>query len=125
MPIDSFTRAVPVICTSDVEKTVAWFERTLGFKREWSLGEPAVYAGIRAGDAELYVSEDTALAAAIRERQFGPDIFLWVTGIDEVYREHLARGVEIVQELNTRPWGLRQYSIREPNGYLLKIAETC
>jgi catechol 2,3-dioxygenase-like lactoylglutathione lyase family enzyme len=119
-----FTNAVPVIATQSVEKTVAWFERTLGFERQWSWGDPPVYAGILAGGAELYITEDVALFIAIEEQQLRPEIFLWVTDIDAIYAQHRARGAEITEELTTRAWGLRQYVIREPNGYLLKIAES-
>jgi len=46
-----------------------------------------------------------------------------VRGIDQVYDAHREREVEIVEELATRPWGVRQYVVREPNGYHLKVAE--
>jgi hypothetical protein len=68
------------------------------------LGDPAVYAGIGAGEAELYVCEDAALASAIRERELAPDIFLWVSGIDEVYLRRRTGGAEIAEELTTRTW---------------------
>jgi catechol 2,3-dioxygenase-like lactoylglutathione lyase family enzyme len=116
--------AVPVISTSDLPATVAWFEKTLGFKHEWSWGDPPVYAGVTAGSAMLYISHDPELAAAIRERGLTPDVFLWVTNIDRVYDQHRAKGAEIVEELVQRPWGVRQYVIQDPNGYRLKIAES-
>jgi len=121
--IESFSNAVPVIGTADVLKTISYFETTLGFKKQWAWGDPPTYAAVRSGGALLYISSDAALAAAIRERKLTPDIFLWVTGIDRVYAQHRANAAEIVEDLATRPWGARQYAIREPNGYLLKIAE--
>ncbi|MES1261966.1 MAG: VOC family protein [Acidobacteriota bacterium] len=124
MPIGNFTRAVPVICTADVEGTVRWFERTLGFQRDWSYGEPPVYAGMKAGSAVVYVCDDAETASAIKEKGLSPDVFLWVTDIDSVYAQHRANGAEIVEDLAPRPWGVRQYGIREPNGYTLKIAAT-
>jgi catechol 2,3-dioxygenase-like lactoylglutathione lyase family enzyme len=119
-----FTNAVPVIATDSVGNTVSWFERTLGFKQEWSWGDPPVYAGITSGEAELYITEDAALFTAIRDQPLRPEIFLWVTDIDAVCAQHRARGADIIEELISRPWGVRQYVIREPNGYLLKIAES-
>jgi uncharacterized glyoxalase superfamily protein PhnB len=121
--IESFSNAVPVIGTADVPKTISYFERTLGFQKQWAWGDPPTYAGVRAGGALLYISSDAALAAAIQERKLTPDIFLWVTDIERVYAQHRANGAEIAEELATRPWGAHQYAIRELNGYLLKIAE--
>jgi catechol 2,3-dioxygenase-like lactoylglutathione lyase family enzyme len=124
MTIESFSSAVPVIATADVAGTVRYFEQTLGFKQQWLWGEPPVYAGIKAGGAMMYVCHDPELAATIKERRLGPDIFLWVNNIESVYRQHRANNAEITEELSARSWGVRQYVIREPNGYLLKVAES-
>ena len=88
------------------------------------LGQPSGYAGVKAGGALLYICQDTDLAAAIRERRLGPDIFLWVNDIDSVNRQHRANHANIEEELTARPWGVRQYVVREPNGYRLKVAES-
>ena len=123
MGIHDFTTAVPVIATADVTGTIAYFEKILGFRQQWTWGEPPVYAGVKAGGAMLYISHDPELAAAIRERRLAPDVFLWVRDIDSAYDRHRASGAEIVEELSTRPWGLRQYAMKDLNGYNLKITE--
>lgn len=124
MAIDKFSSAVPVIATSDILSTIQYFEQTLGFKQQWIWGDPPVYAGVRAGDALLYVTHDPELASTIKERDLHPDIFLWVADIDSVYAHHCDTGADVVEALTTRPWGVRQYVLREPNGYLLKVAES-
>jgi len=124
MPIANFRGAVPVICTADVAGAVRYFEQTLGFEQDWIWGDPPVYAGVKAGDAELYITHDPETAAAIRERRLAPDVFLWVSDIEKVYDQHRANGAVIAEELAERPWGVRQYVVREPNGYNLKVAES-
>ena len=124
MTLKNFSSAVPVIATSDVLGTVRYFEQTLGFKQQWIWGDPPVYSGVRAGGALLYVTHDPELASTIRERRLAPDIFLWVSDIDSVYAHHRATRADITEELAARPWGIRQYVVREPNGYLLKVAES-
>ena len=119
----NFTFAVPVIATSDVPATLAYFSDTLGFTPQWSWGEPPVYAGIRAGGALLYVTHDPDMAATIKDRQLRPDISLWVHDIDAIYALHRSQKAEIAEELTARPWGVRQYVVIDPNGYHLKIAE--
>jgi hypothetical protein len=123
MILENYTAAVPVISTADVGKTVQYFEQTLGFEQQWIWGDPPVYAGVKAGGAQLYITLDPDLASAIRTRQLAPDIFLWVKDIDRVYSQHRANHANIEEELMTRPWGVRQYVIREPNGYRLKVAQ--
>jgi len=119
----NYSAAVPVISTSNVIETVRYFEQTLGFDQQWIWGDPPVYAGVKAGGAMLYITHDPDTANAIRERGLTPDIFLWVTDIDSVYDQHRANDADIVEQLTPRAWGARQYVIREPNGYRLKVAE--
>lgn len=114
--------AIPVIASVDVAKSVDYFVRVLGFEQQWVWGDPPVYAGVRAGDALIYISHDPSLAAAIRNLQLTPDIYLWADDIDSLYVQHEASGAEIIEKLETRPWGTRQYTVLEPNGYRLKFA---
>ena len=120
----SFHSAAPVIATEDVSASVDYFVRILGFARDFTWGDPPVYAGVKAGQVEVYFTHDPAMSRAIRERGLTPDVFLWVTGIDEIYAQHQAQGAQIIEPLSQRPWGARQYVVREPNGYHLKIAES-
>jgi uncharacterized glyoxalase superfamily protein PhnB len=123
MPSNNFKTAVPVIASRDVVKTVEYFERLLGFEREWVWDDPPVYAGLRAGSAMLYINHDPELAGAIQERNLAPDIYLWIEDIDAIYARHRASNAEIVDDLAVKPWGTRQYTVLEPNGYRLKIAQ--
>src|SRR6266403_189627 len=116
MILANYSSAVPVISTGDVAATVRYFEQTLGFEQQWIWGDPPVYAGVKAGGAELYITHDPETAAPIRERRLAPDVFLWVNDIDAVYQRHRANGAVIAEELTERAWGVRQYVIREPNG---------
>jgi len=70
------------------------------------------------------VTHDPDLASTIKERHLAPDIFLWVNDIDAVYAQHRASHADISEELTARPWGVRQYVVREPNGYRLKVAQS-
>lgn len=123
MTLKNYSSAVPVISSADVAATIRYFEQTLGFEQDFSWGDPPVYAGVKAGGAVIYITHDPDLATLIRERRLAPDIFLWVNDIDTVYHRHRANNAEFVEEMTPRPWGVKQYVVREPNGYHLKVAE--
>jgi len=38
------------------------------------------------------------------------------TDIDELYRDYVARGVEFTQKISDKPWGLREFGVRTPEG---------
>jgi uncharacterized glyoxalase superfamily protein PhnB len=122
MTNNEFHAAVPVLASEDVKASVDYFVRVLGFEPDFSWGEPPAYAGVSAGDVEVYFAHDPATVAAIREKGLAPDVFFWVRDIDGLYARHQAAGAEIVEPLAERPWGARQYVVREPQGYRLKIA---
>lgn len=124
MSNDNYHSAVPVIATDDVSASVDFFVATLGFEPDFKWGDPPTYAGVRAGEVEIYFTQDPETSRAIRERKLAPDLFLWVNAIDELYSQHRAKGADIIEELIERPWGARQYVVREPNGYHLKIAQS-
>jgi catechol 2,3-dioxygenase-like lactoylglutathione lyase family enzyme len=122
MVLNNYSSAIPVVGTEDVLATLSYFEDKLGFERQFVWGDPPVYAGVRAGEALLYITHDPALAAAIRDRNLEPEIFIWVNDIETIYAYHQANA-KITEPLTERPWGVRQYVVREPSGYRLKIAE--
>jgi GNAT superfamily N-acetyltransferase len=46
-----------------------------------------------------------------------------VTGIDVLYERHRANGIPILSPPEDKPWGLREYTVRDPNGYRLRFGE--
>jgi uncharacterized glyoxalase superfamily protein PhnB len=122
MPAARLKTAIPVLASDNVASSVDYFVRVLGFEQQWIWGDPPVYAGLRSGDALIYVSHDPDLASAIQNMHLAPDVFFWVDDIESLHARHAASGAEIVERLETKPWGTRQYTVRQPNGYLLKFA---
>ena len=62
--------------------TVTWFGRDAGVRTGLELAI-CRFMRTKAGSAILYICQDAATAAAIRSQGLGPDLFLWVTDIDE------------------------------------------
>lgn len=118
-----FKTAVPVIATTDVRSTIAYYTKVLGFTEHFVFGDPPVYAGIERDGVLLYLTLDARLVSTLKNANLHPDIFLWVKDVDKVFEEHQRRGAKIVEELTDRPWDARQYVIEDPGGYYLKIAE--
>ena len=49
--------------------------------------------------------------------------YVTVEGVDALYKEMVARGAEILSPLATKPWGLRDFSLRTPDGHRLTFGE--
>jgi uncharacterized glyoxalase superfamily protein PhnB len=47
---------------------------------------------------------------------------VFVDDADAAHERYRAAGAEIVDELETQPWGLRGFTVRDPDGNLIDIA---
>jgi hypothetical protein len=63
------------------------------------------------------------LQPALAAKAEGHQHAFFVTGIDQLYKLHRDNGVEIVSPLEAKPWGLREYTARDLNGYHLRFGE--
>jgi uncharacterized glyoxalase superfamily protein PhnB len=115
--------SVPVVCTDSIEKSLSYYIDTLGFLRDFCYGDPPIYAGVKSGIAEIYFTIDAHFVKAIAEKKLNPEIFLWIPDAETYFNFHVAKGAEIFEPISDRPWGARQYVIRDINGYHLKFAQ--
>jgi uncharacterized glyoxalase superfamily protein PhnB len=114
---------VPVICTDDIRGSISYYVNVLGFSPDFEFGDPIVYAGVKSGEAEIYFTYDPDSIKLMKEKKIHPEIFIWLSDAEVWFKAHVAKGAEIVEPISDRPWGARQYVIREINGYHLKFAQ--
>ena len=123
-PVKSIHSAVPVVVTDDIEKSILYYTDILGFSPDFKYGEPPAYAGVRSGDVEIYFTLDAELTNLYKESKLHPEVFIWVEDAQSLFNLHVQQGADIVEPVADRPWGARQYVIRELNGYHLKFAQS-
>jgi len=112
------SHTVPVFASADVEATLDFCERTLGFTRQWTEGTPPTDAAVRRDGAGLIFFLDPELAEGAR----GITAIIFLTGVEELYAEHQERGAPIIVPINDND-GLRSYVVELPPGYRLRFAE--
>lgn len=99
-------QGAPVLHVRDVKGTAAWYRDVLGF--QWDFGDEG-YSVVWRDNAAVH------LAAADAD-PIGVHLFLWVRDADSCHRELLERGARVVVELADRPYGIRDFTVRDPNG---------
>jgi uncharacterized glyoxalase superfamily protein PhnB len=50
-------------------------------------------------------------------------IFFWVKDVNALYEQVIKGGAAIAVPLETRPYGIRDFSILDPNGVLLVLGQ--
>jgi catechol 2,3-dioxygenase-like lactoylglutathione lyase family enzyme len=117
----------PVLPVSDVEASAAFFKNVLGFEVEFLRGSPAVHGRVKSGDGSygqpIYVHLSKASAEQIHPTG---ELRIHVgSELDALFSEYVRRGAQVISLPVSQPWGLREFVLREPNGYLLRFcAET-
>lgn len=107
-------RLHPGLPVPDVLAAAEFYANKLGFTLAFTWGDPPSIAGVSLGDVQVFLEQGTAAAG-------GSAVYFVVGDADELYAFHRDNGVEVVEELDDRPYGLRDYTVRDPNGYVLSF----
>jgi uncharacterized glyoxalase superfamily protein PhnB len=118
-------RCAPYFPVSDVSTTGAYYRDVLGFECEYSAGDPPEFALYsRSGFAVMFrrVQEPTLICP--NEKQGGTwDVFFWVTDVESLYGELTHKGAGVVYPPVIQPYGMKEFAVRDPNGYVLGFGQ--
>lgn len=122
-------KITPNLMVEDISQTLKFYEEVLGFElgRTVPDEEPYEWASVKAGDVELMFQARSSLSEDMPLFEGMPiggslTLFVRIQGIQELYdRAH--QQVELVQDLYVTFYGMREFSMKDPNGYVLTFAE--
>lgn len=110
-----FYQAAPVLSVPDVLATAAFYRRILEFTSDPG-SETAEYTVVWRDNAALHLARGRQAPVGIR-------IFFWVRDVNALYQEVISRGAAIDVPIETRPYRIRDFSIRDPNGVVLVFGQ--
>lgn len=102
----------PQLPVADVRAAQAYYRDMLGFKVAWIYQED--FGAVYHGTTEIFFSRE---AGEIRPCWN----FVRVENADQVLATYRERGVSIVEEIASHPWGMREFTIEDPNGHRFRI----
>ena len=107
---------VAVLPCADVKATAAYYRDVLGFTiDETYVGD--AWTMLWADQCQLFLSHDPDAA-----RRSCAQLLITVADVDAIYAEHRRRGASVVRPIEDKPWGLREYTLADRHGNLLRIA---
>jgi GNAT superfamily N-acetyltransferase len=109
----------PIFPVADVVATVRYYSSVLGFPEEWLWGDPPGFGGVRWGKIGVMFSRQQAPDAVVGGQWHA---FL-VDGTDRLYDLHKRNGATIWSPLEAKPWGMREYTVRDLNGHFLRFGQ--
>jgi len=124
-----FRKLTPNLLVRDVSRSIAFYTEVLGFAKGMQVPDapPLVFASVTNGQIEIFFNEvETATKEypALAGRPIGTSgtMFIEVEGID-AFHEQLAGKVTVVKPLETMWYGMKEFAIADPDGYLITFAE--
>jgi len=116
----------PCFAVGDVGATIRWYETELGFSGDpFPSSEPFVFGILRRDGVEIFLQRiDGYVKPDLYQKRPGGvwDAYLRVEGLEHFYQSIKDR-VDIKQPLHRQPYGLSEFEVRDPNGYILVFTE--
>jgi predicted enzyme related to lactoylglutathione lyase len=107
-PLSRIDRPVPELPVTDVERAQQHYRDALGFEIGW-LNPGKEIGAVSRGQVAIFFRR--------RERPFEPAVhWVFADDIDATYIELKALGANIVEPLEKKPWGLRQFTVADLDG---------
>jgi predicted enzyme related to lactoylglutathione lyase len=104
----TFAQPTPELPVEDVERAQQHYHDALGFDIGW------LYPG---GDIGSVSRDNSVIFFRRRGRPFEPAVhWVFAQDIDATYAELTSLGARIVEPLDKKPWGLRQFTVEDIDG---------
>jgi catechol 2,3-dioxygenase-like lactoylglutathione lyase family enzyme len=107
-PLTSIASPVPELPVADVVRAQHHYRDALGFEVAWLESDASIGAVHRANAAIFFRKRTAPFEPAIH--------WIFAADVDATYAELRARGAIIVDPLETRPWGQRQFTVEDLDG---------
>lgn len=105
-----------VLHVKDMPTALAFYRDKLGFTVSFSWDEPARYVCLCLDDAAIHLNSYVPPA--------GPShVCIFCKGIDALYAQLVARGVNVIEPIADRPYGMRDFAVTDPDGHRLEFGQ--
>ena len=122
-------KLTPNLIVSSVDGSLKFYEEILGFTRGMTVPEqsPFVFAAVTSGPVEIFFNDRSTIAK--ESPQFagkpiggGNTMFIELAGVD-AYHDQIKDKVKIIMPIHTQWYGMREFAIEDPDGYVITFAE--
>jgi len=111
-----FHSLIPTLPVKDIMEAVEFYRDVLGFQVDFTYGEPPGHAGVHKEQACVHFTSSRSTPAS-------GWLYIIVDDVDALHAEYQKRGLKVVEELATYPWGMREFAVKECNGYVLRFGQ--
>jgi uncharacterized glyoxalase superfamily protein PhnB len=107
----------PIFQVRDFVEAIDWYQAVLGFRVEWTSGEPADLASLSRDRTEIN------LALAAGRPPIISRVYFETKGVAALYERVSRAGANIAVPLASRPYGMKDFRVEDPSGNQLSFGE--
>lgn len=114
-----FKKLTPMLWTKNLEKTITFYTEILGFtcseyNSNWQ------WASLYKDETEIMLAYPNAHFK--NEIGFSGSFYFQISEVEKL-RNELRNKVEIVYDLEVFEWGMKEFAIKDNNGYILQFGQ--
>ena len=127
-----FHKVTPNLVVTNMEKSLTFYRDTLGFSVSQTVPDkaPFIFAWMKRDDADIFLNQNMPPQPGEPDLYAGKPVgggtlslYLVMEGIDEIYAKVQQQKVPIVVAMHKQFYGMREFAVHDPDGYLLIFAE--
>lgn len=109
-------RTAPELPSASLDSALAYYEKKLGFE---------VAQRFPGNDYAIVERDDVAIHLFVDEasKSSAIGVHIFTSGLDQLFRELQTTGAIISQKIERKPWGNREFRVRDEFGNELKFSE--
>jgi len=109
-------RIAPELPSANIDNALAYYEKKLGFEVAMRLPENE-YAIVERDDVAIHLfNSGEAKPSAV-------GVHIFTSELDQLFAELQTKGATITQKIERKPWGNRDFRVRDEFGNELKFTE--
>jgi uncharacterized glyoxalase superfamily protein PhnB len=111
-----------VLAVRDLDVSTRYYMDVLGFKRDFGDGSDGWSFLSRDGFKVMlgHCADETPAGELGNHSYYA---YVLVDGVDQLHEEFSGREADIMSKLATKPWGLREFGVRTPDGHRIMFGE--
>lgn len=108
--------AIPVLLTTDPERSLAFYTQALGFERDWNWQgrDGETFLQLSQGRVRVYLKQVDAITSP-------GCLYLYVDDVDRWHQLLLNKSIPVDTLPSAKPWGNREMCLSDPDGNKIHI----
>ncbi len=110
--LSAWLHVMPRIPTTDINRSISYYEEVLGFRPAWRTTDDNL-AAVASGEIEMFL----LIAWHGEGSPPAQSAYVYVEDPDALCAEYTQAGANIVETVNSRPSGMRDFTLLDPDGH--------